>query len=111
MPRLITSIPSSRLASIFRSSSANMYGGIASRRADGSARALFWEVLIGLGRLGRRSRGGFLALGEVLEGAEQLLGEVSRADGLGPPSQGHSEVVCDLDQQLPAVQLYLQGAR
>ena len=42
MPRLITSIPSSRFASILRSSSANMYGGIASSRSEGAARSFFF---------------------------------------------------------------------
>src|SRR5947199_347564 len=35
MPRLITSIPAARLAAIFRSSSANRYGGIRWRRLVG----------------------------------------------------------------------------
>ncbi len=41
IPRLITSIPSSRFSSIRRSSSANMYGGIASSRAEGAVRSRF----------------------------------------------------------------------
>ena len=40
IPRLITSMPAARLSAILRSSSANMYGGIASRRLEGSVRAM-----------------------------------------------------------------------
>src|SRR6187399_1862048 len=39
MPRLITSIPAARLSAIRCSSSANMYGGIACSRREGSVRA------------------------------------------------------------------------
>ena len=40
IPRLITSIPASRLAATLRWSSANMYGGIASSRLEGSVSAI-----------------------------------------------------------------------
>ena len=40
MPSEITSMPAAFLAATLRSSSANMYGGIASRRLEGSVRAM-----------------------------------------------------------------------
>src|SRR6476469_8844427 len=49
MPRLITSMPAARLSAIRRSSSANMYGGIAWSRREGSVRAKRQSLASGVG--------------------------------------------------------------
>src|SRR6476620_6218303 len=103
MPRLITSIPSSRFASIRRSSSANMYGGIASRRWEGAARPFF---LVGAAMRSRKSRSA-----EVFERPQQLRRELSSEERLGPARQQHRQVVPDLDLELASVELDSETAR
>src|SRR5215218_1811853 len=94
MPRLITSTPAARLSATRRSSSANMYGGIASRRLDGSANPIGAEIY-------SYWRVGSVQLGQ---GRGQLGRELARADRLGPAAEPHVELLGDLDLELAAVE-------
>src|SRR5438105_14906867 len=86
MPRLITSLPAARLASVLRASSANRYGGIRSRR-----------------RLGRSCLEVDVS-GEPTQLLHEVWGEFAGEDGHGPARQAGFEIVCDLDLEFAAVQ-------
>src|SRR5580693_6002250 len=73
MPRLITSTPAARFSAIFRSSSANAYGGIRSRRLLGFMQLLF-----------------------------ELLAETTREHRSRPACQVDLQILPHLDQQLAA---------
>src|SRR6185312_3835675 len=75
MPRLITSIPAARLSEILRSSWANRYGGIWSRR------------LLGLMQL-----------------LDELIGERAGEDRHRPAAQGNVEALPHLDLELAPVE-------
>src|SRR5262245_33723864 len=93
-------MPASRLSSIRRSSSANMYGGIASRRRDGAARPRFFAgAAMGLGSL------------ELLQRPLELGGELSGVEGLGPAGEPKREVLADLDTEVAPLELGDEGAR
>ena len=96
MPRLITSIPASRFASTLRSSSANMYGGIASRRSEGPSSLFF----VGCCHRSRKTR-----RPSVCRGPGEQLAELSGVDLLGPTGQLDVEIVADLDLELPTIEL------
>src|SRR5690348_4519855 len=75
MPRLITSTPAARLSAILRSSWANAYGGIFSRRLLGFMQLLF-----------------------------ELVADRAGEDRPRPACQVHAQVCCDLDLQLAPVE-------
>ena len=82
-------MPAARLSAIRRSSSWNMYGGIASRRFDGVCDS--------------HGRGNLLTqLGQC---RDELRRELAGADRLGPAGQAHVQVLGDLDLELAAVEL------
>src|SRR6185503_9841047 len=92
MPRLMTSIPAARLSEIRRSSSANMYGGIASRRREGAATPRLRVSGVALAR-------------SLRERLDQLRRELALEDRLRPTGEGHFELGRDLDLELAAVEL------
>ena len=97
IPRLITSIPASRLSATRRSSSANMYGGIASRRFEGSVRAMGSpDCPSGPARDGCALR--------VAQRGGEARNELAREDRLGGADQAQVELVADLDLELAAVE-------
>src|SRR5258708_22980524 len=75
MPRLITSTPAARLAATLRSSSANRYGGMRSRRS--------------------------LCLIQLLA---EFVTELATVDGHRPARQRDAQLVVDLHLQLAAVE-------
>src|ERR1700753_2958566 len=75
MPRLITSMPAARLAAILRSSSANRYGGIFSRRLLGRMQLL-----------------------------DEIVRQGSGVDRHRPAAEGNVQILLDLDGQLAAVE-------
>src|ERR1700753_4508135 len=75
MPRLITSMPAARLAAILRSSSANRYGGIFSRRLLGRMQLL-----------------------------DEIVRQGSGVDRHRPAAEGNVQILLDLDGQLPGGQ-------
>src|SRR4051794_39903795 len=81
IPRLITSTPCSLFAAIFRSSSANRYGGIRSSR--------------------------LLCLTQFLQ---ELAGELAPVDGHGPAGQVDVQVLSDGDLEVAAVEVDRNGA-
>src|SRR5438552_16718742 len=92
MPRLITSTPAARLAAILRSSSANAYGGMRSRR---------WLGFIRLPP--HRLNGLAPPSGELLELSPELLAESAGKDGQRPARQVYTRLIADLPRELPAV--------
>ena len=76
-PSVITSMPAARFAAILRSSWANRYGGMRSRRS--------------------------LCLIELLA---EVVGERAREHGHRPAGQGHVQILPDLDRQLAAVEAH-----
>src|SRR5271167_1829609 len=77
IPRLITSTPAARLAAILRSSSANRYGGMRSRRSLGCMQLL-----------------------------EEFGAERRPIDGHGPAGEGQIQVLVELDEELAAVEAH-----
>src|SRR5580700_6411616 len=75
MPRLITSIPASRLEAILRSSSANRYGGISSRRLLG-----FMQLL------------------------DEFVGQDAAVHGHGPAGQVDVQILPHFDLELAPVE-------
>src|SRR6202012_3508396 len=75
IPRLITSMPAARLAAILRSSSANRYGGIFSRRLLGRMQLL-----------------------------DEIVRQGSGVDRHRPAAEGNVEILPHLDRQLAAVE-------
>src|SRR5580693_8406269 len=75
MPRLITSTPSARFSAILRSSWANTYGGMRSRRLLG-----FMQLLL------------------------EILAEATREHRSRPACQVHAQILPHLHLQLAAVQ-------
>src|SRR5262245_29994689 len=98
----MTSIPASRFSSIRRSSSANMYGGIAPRRSEGAVNPFFFAgAAIGLGRL----RGL-----ELRQRAQELRGELPRIQRLRPAREPHREALADLHAELAPIEQYRELA-
>src|SRR5438309_9795475 len=82
MPRLITSTPAAFLAAILRSSWANAYGGMRSRRLLG-----FMQLLL------------------------EVVAEASLEHGSRPACQVHAEVARHVDRQLAAVEHHAHTER
>src|SRR5215207_6525708 len=88
MPSEITSIPAAFLSATLRSSSANMYGGIASRRCDGSVRPMAG-----------------VRLSKAPELAHEFPRHLPLENRLRRPGQGHVQVVGDFHGQPTSVKL------
>src|SRR5687767_5287950 len=97
MPSEITSIPAAFFSATLRSSSANMYGGIASRRLEGSVRPM------------RRVRLSS-ASSEARERPDQLIRQLAAVNGLGRSGERDVEALGDLDDELAAGELHRDGA-
>src|SRR4051794_41426213 len=82
MPRLITSIPCALFSAILRSSWANRYGGMRSRR-----------------------------LLDLIQLLRELLAHLAGVDGARPAGQVHVQVVADVGPQGAAVEGHGQPAR
>src|SRR3954470_8269505 len=82
MPSEITSIPCAFFSRIFRSSSANRYGGMRSRRLLGLIQLLY-----------------------------ELIAERGRVDALRPAGQRHVQVLTHLHLEVAAVEVHGHGAR
>src|SRR5436853_2773799 len=101
-------MPAARLSAICCSSSWNLYGGMASRRLEGSA------MPMGAGiyaiELIRRVSDALVAVqrGERLD---QLRRELAGEDGLGPAVEPNREILGDLDLQLAPFELDHERAR
>src|SRR6059058_81800 len=93
MPRLITSAPAARSAAILRSSSANAYGGMRSRR------------LLGFIQLPpHRLNGLSPPSGELLKLAHELLAQKSAKDGQRPACQVYAQLLVYLYLELATVE-------
>src|SRR5258705_13952324 len=111
IPRLITSTPSRRFWAIFRSSSANRYGGTASRRfANLTAQSPVEERIDRSVQTDARAKLARPEIGIASDASQpELLGELDRADLLGRPRQRRLPVT-ELHQQITTCEVHRHRA-